>query len=439
MTHDVHPSLLSLLVPIASLDHDPDNARSHGAENLRAIEASYRDHGQRTPIVCQRQGDRVVGRAGNGQLTVARGALGWTHIAAVVVDESDDDAIRFALRDNRSGELARWRTLDVAAAAFTRAELIDLDWESLARDDQPHPTDETDDDMADIKAPPRCSQGDVWRVGPATVVCGSCEDVSTWPETKANLIVTSPPYADRRKYDQSSEFRPVAPDDYPGWWRGVASACASALADDGSLMLNIKAGSRGVDRETYVMRMILDMCDSGWHLAEEFCWEREGMPRDPITRFKCGWEPVYQMTLGAWKFRPKAVMRRTKVRQMDMGQPATPGISATQGTATPNSRPYGRGAGESLAYPSTRIRTPQRTASNGHPAAFPLGLPSFFVRAYTDEGDMVVDPFGGSGTTAVAAVKLGRVAHTIEMSPRYCDIALSQLEDAVGEEASRCR
>jgi ParB-like chromosome segregation protein Spo0J len=98
-------SLRKLAVPIDTLTLDPSNARKHGERNLDAIVRSLDRFGQRVPIVVQQQG--MVVRAGNGRVLAAQ-KLGWTHIAAVVVDESSVDATAFAIADNRTAELAEW-------------------------------------------------------------------------------------------------------------------------------------------------------------------------------------------------------------------------------------------------------------------------------------------------------------------------------------------
>jgi ParB-like chromosome segregation protein Spo0J len=97
--------LRSLAVPIADLNLDPANARTHGEKNLAAIRASLAQFGQRKPIVVQRAG--MIVRAGNGTVTAAK-ALGWTHIAAVVLDDDNATAAQFAIADNRTAELAEW-------------------------------------------------------------------------------------------------------------------------------------------------------------------------------------------------------------------------------------------------------------------------------------------------------------------------------------------
>jgi hypothetical protein len=163
--HKIHPDLLTLAVAVDQLVPDPRNLRLHDERNLREVERSYAEHGQRKPVVAQRRTSphaecggtgirtvpmdgfnptgaapcscdagrttELVVRAGNGQLTAAR-RLGWTHIAAVVVDEGDHEAVRYAVRDNRTAELAEWDwemmtremvSLEQAGGAGTFAEL----------------------------------------------------------------------------------------------------------------------------------------------------------------------------------------------------------------------------------------------------------------------------------------------------------------------------
>jgi len=137
MKHGIHPSLVSLAVPLADLKPDPMNARLHSKRNIAEVVTSYKEHGQRKPIVVQKRttetgATEFVVRAGNGQCEAAR-ELGWTHIAAVVVEEGDRDAVKFAIRDNRTAELAEWdwHVLAQEDAAFANAGglgLTELGW-----------------------------------------------------------------------------------------------------------------------------------------------------------------------------------------------------------------------------------------------------------------------------------------------------------------------
>lgn len=148
--HDyILPGLRKLAVPIDSLSEDPTNARFHDERNINAIVASLKTFKQRKPIVVQKQG--MVARAGNGTLQAAK-QLGWTHIAAVVVDEGNVDAAAYAIADNRSAELAAWdwpglvenmQELDTEGFDLTLvgwdegevANLMEADWSPALKDE----------------------------------------------------------------------------------------------------------------------------------------------------------------------------------------------------------------------------------------------------------------------------------------------------------------
>lgn len=135
MKHQIAPELVQMARSIAELTSDPKNARLHDERNIKSVMASYRDHGQRKPIVVQLKADDgtpMVIRAGNGQTEAAK-RLGWDHIACLVIDEPDAKAIAFALRDNRTAELAEWN-LEVLGESMRVLEadgvnLADVGWE----------------------------------------------------------------------------------------------------------------------------------------------------------------------------------------------------------------------------------------------------------------------------------------------------------------------
>jgi len=111
--------LRRLAVPVSTLNLDPTNARRHPDRNREATRASLERHGQVLPVVVQRQG--MVVRVGNLRLELAR-ELGWSHLAAVVVDKDDVDAVALAIVENRSGELAEWHDAQLVAQLFALRE-----------------------------------------------------------------------------------------------------------------------------------------------------------------------------------------------------------------------------------------------------------------------------------------------------------------------------
>lgn len=126
----IHPSLREFAVPLDTLTLDPTNARAHDERNLTAIEQSLGHHGQLQVIVVQRKPDgALVVRAGNGRVVAAR-RLGWTHMAALITDQSDIESLTFALRDNRTSELAAWGYEELAASLRV-LQLADVDLATL--------------------------------------------------------------------------------------------------------------------------------------------------------------------------------------------------------------------------------------------------------------------------------------------------------------------
>lgn len=154
--------LRRLAVPIESIVFDPANARLHDERNIEAIKSSLSRFGQRKPIVVRKKG-RIV-EAGNGTVEAAR-SLGWSHVAAVVIDDNAHDAAAFALADNRSSELADW---DDDVLSLTLASLYDdgvnldgLGWttEEIAALTDADPLDGADPEgiaMGNPPAPLRC-------------------------------------------------------------------------------------------------------------------------------------------------------------------------------------------------------------------------------------------------------------------------------------------
>ena len=192
--------LKSLAVPLDSLVQDPSNARKHSERNIESIANSLRLFGQRRAIVVQRNG-RIV-RAGNGTLQAAR-KLGWTEIAAVMVDDDNATAMQFAIADNRTAELAEWddETLGLLLDGFDQ-EIRDSigfneeEFNQLMADLTPKEV--TEDEVPEAPAEPITKPGTMWLLGQHRLLCGDstrAEDVARLMDSKrADLLLTDPPY-----------------------------------------------------------------------------------------------------------------------------------------------------------------------------------------------------------------------------------------------------
>lgn len=472
-------------VPLDDIVRADENPRDH---DLDLIAASMRRFGFADAPVHDGRTGRLI--AGHGRLEAlqlirssddpaapagveVRDGVWWVPVQYgwSSVDDREAEAMLVVL--NRATEVATWRAPELAAM-LERVAATDLGLEGVGytppeleamlaatvtvhEHERAVPEDD-DDDRITVPSEPVTRPGDVWQLGPHRLICGDCRDPEVWDRLlegrPINLAVTSPPYADRRKYDESSGFRPISPDAYVDWFEPIAACVADRLTDDGSWLVNIKAGSNGIDRERYVLDLVLAHIAQGWHWAEEFCWERNGVPREPSRRLKNQHEPVYQFTRGEWKWRPDAVrhasdnvpqyLTETRVSQeehqgsggMTFGKVRNVGRGDTGWSTRQGDRdvmPADLTAMPGLAYPGNRLPTFAGThEATGHAAAYPVGLPEFFVKLMTDEGDVVVDPFMGSGSTMLAAHRQGRVGMGIELSPAYCDVIVERMRRRAG-------
>jgi hypothetical protein len=182
-------------------------------------------------------------------------------------------------------------------------------------------------------------------------------------------------------------------------------------------------------------------------IRDRFCWERNGIPKGVTRRFKNQFEPIYQFAKGEWKMRPDAVRHESasvpKARGKGAGNTSwakhqgNESIHMYGHQGEKGFEWFGDNIEEGLAYPGNRLPTfASSHEALGHAAAYPVGLPEFFIKAYTDKGDTVFDPFMGSGSTLMAAERTGRRGFGTELSPIYCDVIVKRWQDFTGKQAT---
>jgi len=435
-------ALRPLAVPIDSVRPHERNPR-HG--DIGALSQSLDRFGQTKPIIVQASTGRILG--GNHTWKAAK-ALGWAEIAVHSMDVDDGAADAILIADNRIGDLGTYDdTLlagilsglaDADALAGTGYDGDDVD-ALLATVAAQQPKLTEPDAVPDPPAVPITQPGDIIRLGKHRLVCGDSRDFVTvdrlFAGAVANVVVTSPPYASQRAYDESSGFRPIPPAEYGEWFRDVAANIMAHLAEDGSYFLNIKEHADEGQRVLYIKDLTLAHVRAwGWRLVDEFCWLRPALPMYQPNRFKNGWEPVFHFARN-----PAIKMRHDNVKHETEAAFSGGGIMAVTsgGTYFP-----GVHTAPGLALPSNVIKTDASHRASPeerghHTASYPVALPTFFIRAFSDVGDAVFDPFGGSGTTLIAAEQEMRIAYVSEISPAYCDVIVRRWEEFTGRKAQR--
>ena len=264
----------------------------------------------------------------------------------------------------------------------------------------------------------------------ADVILGDCLHVlKNLPSNSVDLIVTSPPYADQRK----STYGGIGPDKYVEWFLPMSAEMLRVLSLKGTFVLNIKEKVLDGERHTYVMELIIEMRKQGWLWTEEFIWHKKNcFPGKWPNRFRDSWERLLQFNkqrdfnmyqdevrvpMGNWaKTRLKNLSETDKKRDNSK-------VGSGFGKNVSN------WLGRELAYPTNVLSMATESSNKKHSAVFPKELPSWFIKLFTKPGDVVLDPFLGSGTTSIAAFQLNRNSIGIEVHPEYHQLALQNIAD----------
>ncbi|MEA3308683.1 MAG: site-specific DNA-methyltransferase [Chloroflexota bacterium] len=256
------------------------------------------------------------------------------------------------------------------------------------------------------------------------IIYGDCEDIlKEFPDNSIDLIFTSPPYANQRK----STYGGVRPSEYVEWFLPKAKQFLRVLKPRGTFILNIKEKVVSGERHTYVLDLILQLREQGWLWTEEFMWHKKNsFPGKWPNRFRDGWERLLQFNKQRkFNMYQKAVM----VPVGDWASNRLSNLSETDKTRDESAVGSGFGknvsqwVGREMVYPDNVLHMATECSNRGHSAAFPVDLPTWFIKLFTQEGDLVLDPFLGSGTTACAARQLSRQYVGIELNGEYYQLA----------------
>ena len=259
--------------------------------------------------------------------------------------------------------------------------------------------------------------------------------LSGFPEERVDLIVTSPPYADNRK----KTYEGVPIDRYVDWFLPISAQLHRVLKPDGSFVLNIKERAANGERQTYVLELILAMKRQGWLWVEEYVWHKKNCyPGKWPNRFRDAWERCLHFTKNKqFKMFQDSVM----IPVGDWAETRLRNLSETD-RIRDESR-VGSGFGKNISnwldrkfvYPSNVLHLATESSNRGHSASFPVELPTWFIKLFTNEGDLVLDPFSGAGTTALASIELDRQYVGIELMPHYHELSLRAIQQWQAQKA----
>jgi len=366
---------------ISSLTLDPNNARTHDNANLEAIAGSLTQFGQRKPIVID-QNNVIV--AGNGTVTAAQ-SLGWTEIEAVRVPADwDADRIKaFALADNRTAELASWDQ-QVMASQLLELQEAGFDIEEFGFELQ-EPLIDPDaliEDEIPVDVKTRVAKDDVWILGNHKLKCGDATLIDhakdLMGQASADLIFTDPPYG--------VDYKGINNDDAEGLENLLTKAFENYVA------VSKKGASIYVfhsDRNAHVFHSTFRKF---FHFSSMIIWAKNS-----LTLSRTDYQSQHEPCLYGW---------------VDNGSHSF----------------YGDRKQVSVwKFDKERVE--------GHTTPKPVALIARALSNSSKSGDLVVDFFGGSGSTLIACEQTGRSARVMELDPKYCDVIIQRWENLTGQKA----
>ena len=390
--------------PTAKLVPYARNARAHSEAQVAQIAASIAEFGFTNPILAGSDGVIV---AGHGRLAAAQ-KLGLDSVPVVVLDHLTPTQRRaLVIADNRIAENATWdnellrvELADLQDAGFD-IDLTGFDADALAdllAGEEPDNAGQTDEDaVPEVGDDPISRAGDVWQLGPHRLLCGDATRAESYSmllgEDGVDMVFTDPPYnvnyANTPKDKLRGTNRAILNDNLGEDFQSFLLAALTPMVAACRGGIYIAMSSSELDALQSAFRA------AGGKWSTFIIWAK-----NTFTLGRADYQRQYEPILYGWR----EGAQRHWCGDRDQGD-------------------------------VWQIKKPHK--NDLHPTMKPVELVERTIRNSSRPGDVVLDPFGGSGTTLIAAEKSGRVARLMELDPKYCDVIVRRWEDFTGGVALR--
>lgn len=406
MVERIPATLTKLVIPIDQVQPATRNPRRGDVE---VIAESLERNGQYRPIVVNRPTGQIL--AGNHTWRAAK-SLDWEKIAVTFVDVDEDDAARIMLADNRTADLGGYDDAliatilkdldgDLVGTGYSEDDLSEL-IDTLDGDEGSLDPDVDLDDVPDLPPEPTTRPGDVWQLGPHLVACGDSTEPTAFDallgDRRVQLVWTDPPYG----VDYADSSLPI-----------------SRVSKTRSAELTISNDKLTGDGLTTFLRASLSQAlrrtQPGAH------WYVTAPPGPQFLAFG-----TVLTELDVWRQTLAWVKNALVFGRSDFHYRHEPIF-------------YGWTPGAARLHPvpdrsqTTVLEFDRPSRSVEHPTMKPVDLIAYCLRNSSKRGEMVLDPFGGSGSTLIAAESTGRIARLIELDPRYVDVICRRYQQLTGK------
>lgn len=405
------------LRPIEALQPYVGNARTHSKKQIAQIAASIRRFGFVSPVLLG-EDDGVV--AGHGRIEAAR-SLGMVEIPAIRLDHlSPAERRAYLLADNRLAELASWDA-ELLALELQGLEALELDFDleitgfdgaELELLLNPSPSPDPEDQLPEAAGPVITRSGDVWIMGPHRLHCGDARDPQAYASLMAGeparMVFADPPYN-------------VAIDGHAGGKGRIArrpfimASGEMSGAEFTTFLTETLSGMAGASMDGSIAFICMDWRHLPELLAAGAVAYDEMKNLIVWTKDNGGMGAFYRSQhelIGVFK-----KGRAPHVNTFGLGE-------------------TGRYRTNVWNYPGVNSFTPGRDdALAMHPTVKPVAMVADAIRDVSHRGEIVLDAFGGSGTTLIAAHRTRRRARLLELDPLYCDVICRRWTALTGEVA----
>lgn len=407
-----------------------ENNPRHNDGAVDAVAESIRQFGWKVPLVINI--DNVI-VAGHTRLKAAK-KLGMVSVPCIVADDLTAEQVKaYRLADNKTGELADWDFLALESELSELAEMnLDFDMSDfgfdistgideaeVVEDEAPEPDEENE---------PICKIGDIWKLGDHRLICGDSTNIIDieylMNNESADLVVTDPPYNmgymgagqkgkknykhDRILNDKLSDY------DFDKFLTKVYLNLFSAMKDGASFYVFYKELGKGV--------FITALEKSGLKFKQQIVWVK-----NQIVLGGSNYQNMYEPCLYGCK--------GDKTGNWFAGRKERSIIESIDAMDEFELRAAIKSLLETLE--TDVVRENKQLKNDLHPTMKPIKLLARFIRNSSKKGDVVLDVFGGSGSTLIACEQLGRRCYMMELDPKYCDVIIKRWENLSGRKAER--
>lgn len=421
-------------IDVSALVPYEKNARTHSTSQVEQIARSMREYGFTNPLLVDDQ-NRII--AGHGRLQAALSLKMAAVPCMVLTGLTDAQRRALVLADNKIALNSGWdNELLAAELAELKLEGYDLTLTGFSLEEidglTPVLVDEKDpDDVGDLPAEPKTKPGDVWVMGPHRLVCGDSTSMDNMDKLMrgelADMCWTDPPY----NVAYETKAGKIANDDlgdkeFRDFLVG-AFATAYAVMKPGAAIYVAHADTEGLNFRA-------SFAAAGFKLSGCLVWRKDSLV---LGRSDYQWQ--HEPILYGWKegsaHKWYGGRKLTTVQDVGDGSPFNQQDDGRWTIRVGDRVLVVDGAATVQELVPSVINEPKPKRSNGHPTMKPVALIERMLRNNARPGDIILDSFGGSGSTLMAAERLGMCARLSELSPAYCDVIVARYEEYTGRKA----